>query len=147
MPILDTERSIIPACDVSLGKLENLVQEIDHFPEISSYKVGFFLAMNYGLPRVVDTIRKHSDKPVIYDHQKAATDIPAMGEKFIDACKRSGVDAVILFPQAGPVTQEAWIKAAQDSGMGVIVGGEMTHPGYLQSDEGYIADDAPRVIY
>jgi orotidine-5'-phosphate decarboxylase len=44
------------------------------------------------------------------------------------------MDAVILFPQAGPVTEYEWIRAAQERNLGVIVGGEMTHPRYLEGD-------------
>ena len=75
------------------------------------------------------------DKPIIYDHQKAGTDIhEEVPDKFMDAMIRSGVNAVILFPQSGPITEYEWIKAAQDRGLGVIVGGEMTHPRYLEGD-------------
>jgi len=53
----------------------------------------------------------------------------------MDAMVRSGVNAVILFPQAGPITEYEWIKTAQERNLGVIVGGEMTHPRYLDTDE------------
>jgi len=54
--------------------------------------------------------------------------------KFMDAMVRAGVDAVILFPLAGPVTEYEWIIAAQERDLGVIVGGEMTHPRFLEGD-------------
>jgi len=38
-------------------------------------------------------------------------------------------------------------KAAQKAGLGVIVGGEMTHAGYLQSDNGFILNEAPKRMY
>ena len=68
-----------------------------------------------------------------------------MGLKFMQACK--GVDAVIIFPQAGPETETAWIQAAQQTNMRIIVGGEMTHKGYLKNDNGFVDDDAPKRIY
>ena len=92
-------------------------------------------------------IKEITDLPVIYDHQKAATDIPDTGIKFVRACKKSGVDAAIFFPQSGPATELEWIKAAKEEGMPAIVGGEMTHPQYLQKDGGYLMDDAPKRMY
>ncbi|MCX6767243.1 MAG: orotidine 5'-phosphate decarboxylase [Candidatus Micrarchaeota archaeon] len=148
MPIIQSNRTIIPACDVSsLKKLEELVQATTGVKGIGAYKVGFELALAYGLPKVMETVRKHSQLPVIYDHQKAGTDIPDTGKGFASVCKRSGVDAVIFFPQSGPETEKAWIKAAQAEGLKIIVGGEMTHPAYLAKDGGFLADDAPKRIY
>ncbi len=61
-------------------------------------------------------------------------------------CKESGVDAVIIFPQAGPITEETWINAAKKLNLKIIVGGEMTHAGYL-GEESYLKDDTPDRIY
>ena len=105
------------------------------------------LALEVGLPTVVAETRKHTDKPLIYDHQKAGTDIPATGEAFMQMLKRVGMDAVILFPMAGPQTQSAWTMGARNAGLGVILGGHMTHPAYLASDGGYITDAAVDTIY
>ncbi len=145
--IIKRERSIIPACDVSLEVYEEIVKETYDVKGIGGYKVGFFLGLNYGLPKVVEVTRKYTDKPVIYDHQKAGTDIPDMGKKFMDVCKKAGVDAVILFPQAGPETEKAWIESALENELGVIVGGLMTHPRYVRSEGGYIADEAIMEMY
>ncbi len=146
MKIIKLDKSIIPACDVpTLEKLKQLVKETCSVNGIGAYKIGFELVIPFGMKAVVETIRKFTDLPIIYDHQKAATDIPDLGENFMKSCK--GVNAVILFPQAGPVTEESWIKAAQKEKLGVVVGGEMTHKGYLKQDNGFIDDDAPKKIY
>jgi len=146
MAIIKSKKSIIPSCDVdSLEKLGILVKETCNVKGIGAYKIGFELVLPFGMERVIKTIRKHSKLPIIYDHQKAGTDIPEMGEKFMKACKLA--DAVIIFPQAGPETEAAWIKAAQKSKMPLIVGGEMTHKGYLKSENGFLDDDAPKRIY
>lgn len=146
--IIKLERSVIPACDISnLRKLNRVVMETCGIEKIGGYKIGLELVIPFGLKKVVSTIRKHTDLPIIYDHQKAGTDIPEMGEKFCNVCKAAGVNAVILFPQAGNVTATEWIRAAKNAGLGVIVGGEMTHPGYLAKNGGFIADDAPKRIY
>jgi orotidine-5'-phosphate decarboxylase len=146
MSIIKLSRSIIPACDVAtLGMLERLVKETCGVKGVGGYKIGFQLVIPFGMGKVVGTIRRHTDLPIIYDHQKAGTDIPETGERFMKACR--GVDAVILFPQAGPETERRWIRAAQAEGLGVMVGGEMTHPKYMQNDGGFILDSAPKTIY
>lgn len=146
MAIIKLKKSIIPSCDVdSLEKLSKLVKETCSVKGVGGYKIGFELVIPFGMQSVVKTIRKHTKLPIIYDHQKAGTDIPDMGEKFMKACKLA--DAVILFPQAGPETEAAWIKAAQQSRTNVIIGGEMTHQAYLKEAGGFIADDAPKRMY
>jgi len=146
MPIINLKKSIIPSCDVeSLEKLDKLVKSTCNVKGVGAYKIGFELVIPFGMEKVVKAIRKHTKLPIIYDHQKAGTDIPDMGFKFMDACK--GADAVILFPQAGPETEAAWIKAARQAKMNVIIGGEMTHKGYLKNENGFIDDNAPKRMY
>jgi len=146
MPIIKLKKSIIPSCDVdSLGELSKLVRATCDVKGVGAYKIGFELVIPFGMKNVVSTIRKSTKLPIIYDHQKGGTDIPEMGEKFMKACKH--VNAVILFPQAGPETETAWIKAAQKFNIEVIVGGEMTHKAFLKEDNGFIDDDAPKRIY
>src|SRR3989338_7769132 len=146
MPIIKSKKSIIPSCDVdSLERLQKLVKLTCSVKGVVAYKIGFELVISFGMEKVVKTIRKLSDLPIIYDHQKAGTDIPDMGDKFMKACK--GVNALILFPQAGPETEVAWIKAAQQNKMNVIIGGEMTHQAYLKEAGGFIDDNAPKRMY
>lgn len=145
-PIIKLKKSVIPSCDVgSLEELKKIVQATHSIEGIGAYKIGFQLVIPFGLNKVIEAVRSISDLPIIYDHQKAATDIPEMGEKFVRACK--GVDAVIYFPLTGPETEMAWIKAAQKAKMPVIVGGEMTHKGFLEGEYGFINDKAPMHIY
>jgi len=144
--IIQTDRSIIPACDVgTITALKQLVESTCSVEGIGGYKIGFELVIPYGMKMVVETIRAFTDLPIIYDHQKAGTDVPFTGEKFARACK--GADAAILFPQAGPETEKAWINALREAGFGVIVGGEMTHQMYLSSEGGFLRDDAPLEMY
>lgn len=145
--IIQINKSIIPACDVTLKKFEEIVKQTADIEKIGAYKLGFSLGLRYGLPNVVKVARKYTDKPLIYDHQKAATDIPNTGEEFATIMKEAGINAVILFPQSGPATQEAWIKALQKQDLEVIVGGLMTHPQYLSSEGGYLDDGAIIRIY
>jgi len=146
MSIIKLDRSIIPACDVSsLEKLEEIVNETSHVKGVGGYKIGFSLVVPFGMRKVIETIRKHTEKPIIYDHQKAGTDIPALGVEFMRACK--GADAVIIFPQAGPVTEKKWIEAAKRLKMNIIVGGEMTNPGYMEREGGFIKEGSPERMY
>jgi len=139
-------KSIIPSCDVSdFRKLKNLVKETCSVEGIGAYKIGLELCIPYGLRQVVDIIRKQTDLPIIYDHQKAGTDIPEMGKKFAKAVM--GVDCVILFPFTGPITEVEWIRACKKARLNVIVGGEMTHNGFLESDGGFISDRESLKIY
>ncbi|MBU1922628.1 orotidine 5-phosphate decarboxylase, partial [Patescibacteria group bacterium] len=105
--IIRTDRSLVPACDVSLELYERIVRETADVAGVGAYKVGFQLGLAHGLPRIVELARQYTDKPIIYDHQKAATDIPDTGVNFAETLSASGVDAVIFFPQAGPATEEA----------------------------------------
>ncbi len=139
---------IIPALDLTdLDKLESLVQEIDEHPLVYGYKLGFSLGLTYGLPRVCKLLKKHTVKPLIYDHQKAATDIPATGGLFSEIMKSSGISEVILFPQAGPETLKTWVESLKEKELKVIVGGIMTHAAYLESEGGFIRDSAGDDIY
>ncbi len=144
--LIKLKKSVIPSCDVgTLEELRKLVSETCDVKGVGAYKIGFELVIPYGMEKVVAEIRKITKLPIIYDHQKAATDIPETGEKFASACR--DVDAIILFPQAGPVTEIEWIKAVQKAKKTVIVGGEMTHQGYLEETGGWLRNDAPERIY
>jgi len=145
--IIELEKSIIVAADVEVDKLDNLILATSTVEGIGGYKIGLVLALTNGLPQTVERIRKTTDLPIIYDHQKAGNDIPAMGDKFVKVCKDSGVDAVILFPFGGIVTEVAWIHACQDQGLGVLVGAHMTQQGFLESEGGSVADNAPDRIF
>jgi len=133
--IIQLERSVIPACDVNLNEFEEIVKETSNIEKIGGYKIGPALTGRPGYDEVVKVARRHTNKPLIFDAQKWGTDIPDTAEKILRPVKESGIDAVILFPQSGPATEYAWIKAAQDLELGVIVGGEMTHPRYLEGDD------------
>jgi len=143
----DRPRGIILAADVSdLSLFVDLVSLASENTVVLAVKIGFSLALRYSLPRVVDVVRERTSLSVIYDHQKAGTDIPGTGELFMSACRDAGIDAVILFPQAGPRTLESWVTQARKFALIPIVGITMTHEAYLASEGGYIDDNAPAAI-
>lgn len=149
MKLISQRRSIIPALDVdNLEKVGLIVNETKNFSTVGAYKIGFSLALRFGLSKVVDKIKSICpDKPVIYDHQKAATDIPETGDDFMQICKDASVDAAIIFPLSGIATQKAWIKSAVDRNLRIIVGGMMTHSGFTTIDGGYLDPDSIIDIY
>jgi orotidine-5'-phosphate decarboxylase len=146
--MFDLKHGIIVACDIkTLDELKNIVKATASVDGIVGYKVGFILGLSYGLKNVVEAIREFTNLPVIYDHQKAGTDIPEMGTEFAAVMKKSGVNSAIVFPQSGPATEESFITSLIKEGIVPMVGGEMTHPKYLETDGGYIKDDSPEKMY
>lgn len=146
--LIPADTSIIVACDVaSINEFGKLVQKTAPVLGISAYKIGLELTLQYGLPNLTQLVKFHSNAKIIYDHQKAGNDIPEMGARFAKVCAESKVDGVILFPFAGPKTQESWIKACQDKGMKVLVGGHMTHENFSEDEDGYIRWNTPFRIY
>lgn len=147
--IVPSKRSVIVAADV-IGSLalDSLVEGVVGVPGIGGIKLGFTMGLR-DLTNAVQTVRRKMGEhfPVIYDHQKAGNDIPPMGASFAASLRDSGIDAAILFPFAGPATQKAWTEACFNLGVHVITGGIMTHPEFLVSEGGYIADEAVDRIY
>ncbi|MBI5511860.1 MAG: orotidine 5'-phosphate decarboxylase [Deltaproteobacteria bacterium] len=135
-------KKLIPALDIGdLDEAVTLVAAVDALPEVYGYKVGFALGLSFGLPKVCAAIRARSQKPIIYDHQKAGTDIPDTGSLYAQTLSTAGVTEAIIFSHAGPQTQAAWIDALRNEGLKIIVGGVMTHPRFLASEGGYLVDD------
>ena len=147
--LFSEQRGIVVACDVfDLNSLKKLLSATASLPFICGYKVGMELALAHGLDEVLKTIRQVTTKPVIYDHQKFGTDIPDIcGGRVLDLISRTHVDAVIVFPLSGIETLRATVEGCYSRGIEPIVGGDMTHKGYLAAEGGYIEDDAPIRIY
>jgi orotidine-5'-phosphate decarboxylase len=141
------DRGIVLACDVdNLDILASLIERSRFQKGVVGYKIGFSLALRYGLRQTAETIRSATDLPVIYDHQKGGTDVPQMGEPFARCCSEAGINGVIIFPHAGPETMRAFVDAVKSHSMVPIVGVVMTHARYLSSQGGFINDDAPSKI-
>ena len=96
--IISLDRSIIPACDVDKPRYEEIIKETCDIPQIGGYKISAVLAITEGIEVLVEIARKHTEKPLIYDHQKAGTDIPDTGKSFTSALKRIGINALITKP-------------------------------------------------
>jgi orotidine-5'-phosphate decarboxylase len=148
MDLIDLQRGIIPACDFQeINVLESLVRATYDIEGVVGYKIGCILGLRYSLTSIVKLVEKYTDMPIIYDHQKAGTDIPQMGSIFANTCAEAGIRGVIIFPQSGPMTEESFINCLTDEGIVPIVGGDMTHPRYLEKDGGFLRNDAPIDMY
>lgn len=149
MGLFGRKYGIIPACDVdSLDELDGLVSATCSLEFIVGYKIGMELVIAFSAAKVSDIIRQHTALPIIYDHQKFGTDIPDVCRgKVLDVLKSAGINALIIFPHSGIETLKATVSGCHERGIVPIVGGEMTHKGYLVSEGGYIADDSPKRIY
>ncbi len=146
--IIKQNHSVVIAADVdNLDYLKTLVSETQDVDGIGGYKLGSVLTTYYGLPSVISYVRNFTDLPIIYDPQKGGTDTPNLGKNLAKAFKTAKANAVILFPLAGPQTQDKWIEAMQQEELEILIGGEMTHPQFKRSEGGYIADDALDGIY
>ena len=56
---MDKLRKVIPALDVTdLEKLKKLIKKIAEVEFVYGYKVGFSLSLMYGLPNIVDIIKR-----------------------------------------------------------------------------------------
>ena len=132
--IIQEDKSIIPACDLPLDVYANIMRATGDILGVGGYKIGPALTGRPGYDQVVRITREFTDKPLIFDGQKWGTDIPDTAGKMLTPLRESGIDAVILFPLAGPATEYAWVTEAQELGLGVIVGGEMTHPRFGADD-------------
>lgn len=130
---------IIIALDTEgFPEMEKVIVGTKDHPIVHGYKISSSLVIEYGLIHLVNKIKDHTDKVLIYDHQKGGTDTPHTGKAFVKVCKRSGINSVILFPFTGPATAKAWIEACKEEGLNVILGGKMTHPEFEYDEGGFI---------
>lgn len=142
----DAHRGVIAACDFeSLEELASFARATRNSAVIA-YKIGFSLALRFGLAAAVEVVRCESSGGVIYDHQKAGTDIPDTSGLFASAMAEAGVDAAIVFPLAGPATGTAVVRELIEAGVRPIVGLAMTHPSFFQSEGGFIIDEFPEAV-
>ncbi len=138
--IIRGERSLILDCDFGADLHEKIVKDTSDLESVGGYRIGYNAALSYGLPKTVELTRKHTDKPVIYE--QPGIDTLESGMENIRALKRAGIDAVIIFPQAGYEAERAWIEAALEQDLGVIIGRPASRHKCLKSEGGYLMDEA-----
>jgi orotidine-5'-phosphate decarboxylase len=145
-----TGKGLMPAYDskdlLSIEHLCGAIESGDPIKEIKTIKIGIIPSMQNGLPSIVKLIRKHGlDISLTLDLQKLGNDVEDVLQKIVETA-HSNVQAIIVFPFAGPAAERAVIAQCRKMDIEVIIGGELTIPQFLKSQGGYIADDAPERI-
>ncbi len=142
-PVLRTTHGIVPALDMeSLDDVRRVVEQTTRVEGVVAYKLGLTCTLRLGLSAATQALRSVTDLPIIYDHQKAGADLPDMAAKFARTCKEAGVDALILFPVAGPTGVKAFVGEALANGLLPVVGGDLPLPDYNAAGGGFLVDDA-----
>jgi len=149
MDLFILDHGIIIECNfASKNKLEDIVESTSNIDFIAGYKIGAELAVNSNISDLVKIIRKFTNLPIIYDHQKFGADDPSFcGGSFLKTLKDSGVDALIIFPHGGIESLKAAISKCIDTGLIPIIGGDMVHKGYTSEQHGYLDTSAPQKMY
>src|SRR5262249_20082046 len=100
---LRATHGILIALDMeSLDQMRKVVEQTSGISGVVGYKMGLTVTLRLGLGGAVRHLRASTDLPLIYDHQKARPDVPDMAQKFSPTFNEAKVDAVVLFPLAGP---------------------------------------------
>jgi len=143
------KHGIIISCDFgNLEKLEQIVEATCSLDFIEGYKIGMTIALKDGIQKSASIIRKYTDLPIIYDHQKFGSDIPEIcSGEILQVIKNAGIEALVVFPHGGIETLRSVVKECSRIGLIPIVGGDMTHSGYNTKDGGYIDEGASQRIY
>jgi len=149
MPFLvSAPRSIVPGLDCRPDRGAEIVRGVQGVEAVHAFKLGCWKGtLRSGLDAYVQAVGPYlNGRKLIYDHQKAGTDIPDLEDALPDLVE-AGVHAAIFFPFGGAETLERWTRSAVDAGLSVIVGGHMTQKRFLWSEGGFIHDEAPERIY
>jgi len=149
MEYFNINHGIIIECNFSgIGKLEAIVEATNDLDFVVGYKVGAELAVTSGVKNIVCAVKKYTDLPVIYDHQKFGSDDPMFsGGSFLETLKDAGIDGLIIFPLGGVGSLEAAARKCLELGILPIIGGDMVHEGYTEDENGYIDNAAPQKMY
>ncbi len=142
-PLIAASAGIIPALDVDdLDRMRRIVEALAPVPGVVGFKLGAVVALRHGLHRAIAVVREFSDLPVLYDHQKAGTDIPSMSDGFTKVCGEAGADGLVLFPLAGREAVRQFARRTRNRGMTPLVGGELPYPEYRARHGGFVHDGA-----
>jgi orotidine-5'-phosphate decarboxylase len=133
--------SIIPSMDVDIEDMVRIIDNVKNLKkEVGGLKIGSLLIWKYGLEKVVSEIKSVCDLPIMFDAQKAGTDIPSIVEEQVRLVADVDIDAFIASPLgSGSKTLESFIKTSFECDVTPIVVLEMTHPmanAFLKEDVG-----------
>jgi len=144
--MFEYQPGIIVALDIDdIEEVRRIAEEIkDMKREIAGLKIGSLLSWKYSLPKVAEMLKEVCNFPLIFDAQKAGTDIPDMVRRQVKMVADSGMNSFIAAPQgAGEVTLAAFVDACNEYQIVPIVVIEMTHPGFYAF---LLKDAAERIL-
>lgn len=143
--LIEKARSVL--LETSCGDaaaLAELVIQTRLRPHIGGYILSPESALRYGLGVMGSITRHYTDLPFVYDHQSAGLEFDSEAvSRFIDDCKSSRVNGVVIYPFGGPASTEAWIKSLQDEDIKVVLACRLDNPDFLESEGGFVVDGAP----
>ena len=143
--ILEKPRSIVIACDLGLDAFGKVLRETHAIDGVGAYQIPAVLSERHGLP-ILTNLARETGKKLIYEGN-LGSGRPEDAERYADLLEYSGIDAVTLFPISGMEVGKAWMKAFRERGIGIIVRGLPTYPGYTVPEGGYVESNAWRSIY
>ena len=145
---LASTHGIIPALDIdTLDGVKRLVEQTTRIDGVVGYKLGLMLTLKLGLAAAVRELRSVTELPILYDHQKAGPDVGDMAGKFAATVASAGVDAVVLFPLAGPQAVDGFVGSSFEHGLVPVIGGDLPLSDYNQAGGGYVVDNALDLIF
>jgi hypothetical protein len=115
---------------------------------VVGYKVNTGLVIEEGLKKAIGLLKRKTDKPLIYDHQKLGSDFlePDDGN-FFEIVKNSDVDAIIIFPLSGKKVLESLVSKCKKVKLTPVVSGDLPYYGYFLDEGGYISYEVQERIY
>ena len=143
---------IIPGIIISIDlesqeDIERVATQTHQLPAVLGYKIGALSCLSLGLHECVRIIRHHCSKLIVYDHQKAGNDIPAISKRLVRLAAQAGVNGFLIFPFAGPRILQEIVSEASACGLTLIVGAHLTNQSFRKSEGGFIADEVPRMVF
>jgi len=149
MDLFNLDHGIIIECSfTSIKKLESVVESTNDLDFVVGYGIGAELALASSIADAVKSVRKSTNLPIIYDHEKfGAGDPDFCGGSFLETVKDAGADAVVIFPYGGIKSLKAAVDKSIATGLIPIIGGDMVHKGYTTEEHGYLDSSAPQKMY
>lgn len=139
---------LISISSADLSIIEKVIAGCNKLPYIAGFKINSEVTLINGLKNVVSSVKRYTEKPLIYDHQKFGSDMPEIyTESLFDTIKASGVDGLVVFPLSGKKVLEVIVDKCLKIDLLPIVSGDLSYKGYFNDEGGYIYGDTQQRIY
>jgi orotidine-5'-phosphate decarboxylase len=128
--------------------IENILAVTKELDYVAGYRIGARLAIKNGLKDAVSLIKKHTSKPLLYDHQKFGSEVPEISSSdILDDVRDCGVDGIVILPLAGMRALDSIINKCNKIELLPVVCGDLSYYGYFNSEGGYIESNIQQKIY